>query len=395
MQIRRAFPLLLAFLASLTANEGSLRATDVDRRPTSDVIEEFTVGKEGRPLILPVQLLGHTYHFLVDTGSSRTVYDSRFRDVLGAPIGETTIETPGGHLKTDLFACPRASIGKIEWPSTTSIVCTDLTLLKAATGERVDGVIGMDVLKDYVLKIDFDAGLLRLSSADTKRAAEWGESIPISFAQRSCPLVRARLSATVDEEFLVDTGANVNCLNSPTFSTLHKDRKLRLFLSSHRALTTYGQVTGQSGFVDSISIGTLRNQWLRFDAGPKSLLGLRFLSRYVVTLDFPNQCLYLKPGRRYTEGHRPATSGLAVVWIGGAFVVHSVQDQSPADRAGIKHGDIVVRVNGNNASKYDIFALGKVLTTQPGSEVSLTLRRGEMEIDAVFLPAAVALEDSK
>jgi hypothetical protein len=268
-------------------------------------------------------------------------------------------------------------------------------LLNAASGEHIDGVIGMDFLKHYVLKIDFDVGVLRLSSADIEPPAGLGELIPISFAQSACPSVRARLSASVEEEFIVDTGANVNCLHAATFSSLHRDRKLRLFLTPHRALTTNGQVTGQSGFVDSISIGTLRNQWLRFDAGTKSLLGLRFLSRYVVTLDFPNQRLYLKPGQRYADAHRPATSGLAILRVNGAFVIHSVQLESPAEKAGVLRGDIIDRVNGSDAGKYDLFALGKLLSAQVGREVSLRLRRGEKGIDAVFSPAALPLEEAK
>ncbi|MEM7201054.1 MAG: trypsin-like peptidase domain-containing protein [Planctomycetota bacterium] len=84
---------------------------------------------------------------------------------------------------------------------------------------------------------------------------------------------------------------------------------------------------------------------------------------------------------------------LGNVWIGmqvdeqdGRVVVASVDPAGPADRAGIRRGDVVVSTNGRQTSSQADYARG-LLTAQPGQALPLALlRRGdELEVEAVPL----------
>src|SRR5687768_4579711 len=56
-------------------------------------------------------------------------------------------------------------------------------------------------------------------------------------------------------------------------------------------------------------------------------------------------------------------------------VVLAPIDGSPADRAGIKPGDVIVAVDGENVAGFDFADVASLLRGAEGTEVSLTLRR--------------------
>src|SRR5262245_52165929 len=60
--------------------------------------------------------------------------------------------------------------------------------------------------------------------------------------------------------------------------------------------------------------------------------------------------------------------------------VHSVLDDSPAAKAGVKKGDVITKVDGKDAGTLDEFLTGMKKRT-PGDEVTLTLTRGQDTVE--------------
>jgi Aspartyl protease/PDZ domain len=392
MRPPRLSPILVGCSFLIGFLGASIRAFGADDSLTPGVLEEFVVGKEGRPLLLPVEVGGQLYRFEVDTGANCSVYDQRLRRHLGAPIRQSTVDTPGGFLRTELFESPEAHLGRITWHSKSPIVCINMSQLRQSMGDHLDGLLGMDFLRNHVVQIDFDTGHLRFLSAGGMNPDGWGERIPLTFGLHLCPTVRTTLGGSVETDCRIDTGANPSCLDIFTFNSLQENRKLRLFATPHRVLTAVGTVSRESGLVETISIGSESHQWMRVDAATTSLIGLQFLSRYTITLDFPDKVMYLKPGRHYADAYCLATSGLDVLQINGQFVIQSVDPQGPASKLGIAPEDVIVRINEQNANDYDLFALGRLLTSQVGSKVSLTIRRKKKEFDVTLILAERALQ---
>ncbi|HQE24625.1 MAG TPA: RIP metalloprotease RseP [Candidatus Atribacteria bacterium] len=68
----------------------------------------------------------------------------------------------------------------------------------------------------------------------------------------------------------------------------------------------------------------------------------------------------------------------------GNLKVQEVVPGGPADRAGISAGDIILAVNGKDASNLD--EVVNIISSHPGEEIILTVKRGEEEIRIKVIP---------
>ena len=72
-------------------------------------------------------------------------------------------------------------------------------------------------------------------------------------------------------------------------------------------------------------------------------------------------------------------SGLHLWRVDRQTAVHSVDKDSPAEAAGIKAEDVVLKVGEKKAVEVDIYDLRDLLKSGDGKEVQLTIRRGAEE----------------
>ena len=89
-------------------------------------------------------------------------------------------------------------------------------------------------------------------------------------------------------------------------------------------------------------------------------------------------------GEPVAYGFLGVTTSYPVSGRAGALV-QDVVEGSPADRAGLQEGDLVVAVDGKSVESPDELA-GKIRARRPGEEVTITIVRGgrEMELKAVL-----------
>jgi C-terminal processing protease CtpA/Prc len=107
------------------------------------------------------------------------------------------------------------------------------------------------------------------------------------------------------------------------------------------------------------------------------------LSRYLVTLDFPNNRIYLKPGKRIFGPDPLDLSGLSICRDGSNVVVWNVDTASPAFVAGLKKGDQILTVNGKSTSEIDLLQLRKLLAVE-GTDVHITVAGRNYPRDVVL-----------
>jgi C-terminal processing protease CtpA/Prc len=109
-------------------------------------------------------------------------------------------------------------------------------------------------------------------------------------------------------------------------------------------------------------------------------LGLRYWSRFRITIDFPGSCLYLEPGAPFNKPEPLATSGMMLKWIDRRIQVENVREHSTAKKAGVEPGDVLLEIDGRPMTEYDPFQLRELLTSQADRRVSLIIGRGERRI---------------
>lgn len=338
------------------------------------ILAEFPIFPDGDVLLLPVQFEGKRYQFLLDTGSTNTIYDSTFRARLGDPIGKRSIETANRSIQLAIYQAPEASVGRMPLRMKQPVICADLKLVREVSGHQIMGVIGLDFLRQYCIRIDFDASKLEFLDS---REAEPGTLIPLAY--RRYYQIKASFAGQ-EEQFMIDTGKGgyeSGTLDAKLCDHLMREKKIEK-VSKGYYVSASGISEDQKLAINIFCLGPFKHHRLYFGSSPRNILGLAYLSRYIVTFDFPKQTMYLKKGKRFDQPDARDQSGLHMLRIDGQTVVKIVDPGSPAARAGIEPEDILLKLDNLCADKTRIHVLRQRLARE-NETVRLRLRHGDVE----------------
>jgi hypothetical protein len=338
------------------------------------VLEEFPFDNDGGEIIVPLTLKGKSYPFLLDTGSTMSIFD----DSLLTPDTRTEAVTPGGRTGLSLAPAPAAFVGRLPFPRNSRVGVHSLFREEREKhGLKIWGFLGMDFLADYAVRIDFDQGWVAFLRPGRPVR---GHRLPLTWL-RSTPHVQARVFRGEPIWFLIDTGklgAGSGILDSVSCRTAQHQGKLKS-AGQVASTTAAGTRTRSIGWLNSLKIGPFEHTRLNFMEGMEgcgSSLGLDFWSRYQVTFDFPTKCVYLRKSSRHSAADRIDGSGLRILLNKGRAFVVDVADRSPAAKAGIRKGDEVVSIAGRKAAGANMTVLRRLLYGE-GRTVRLVLQRGE------------------
>ena len=101
------------------------------------------------------------------------------------------------------------------------------------------------------------------------------------------------------------------------------------------------------------------------------------LRRFTVTFDLPHRRIFLQPNSHLGEPFRDNESGLSLLAKGvnfHRFEVDGVEAGSPAAAAGIREGDVLMRIGQHAASELDLAKIEEMLAAA-GQTVPLTIQR--------------------
>ena len=369
---------------------GLLMFTAIGELPdnTADQTARLPLLDEDVLIRVPVTVFGETHYFIVDTGSSVSVFDASYRDRLVALpwLGSTDISL----FETDtsaLYRCPELSVGGIG-ADLQAVGCFDLGMIKRITGEQCDGILGMDFLQNYVVSMDFDKQTLTIGDRVRADAAKGAARIPLTRMANNRVGVPAVLNKTLSLVLMIDSAstssvclgkANWNKLGNPQTRT---QRRLIAMIENPAAESLKLRLC-EMQVASEVYPDLLCLLWPREDA-TSDHLGLAFLRRHVATIDFPNKILYLRPGQHFRDVDETDMSGLHLLRDGGRTFVYSVDEGSPAAGAGIKAGDVLVRLDGESVSAKRMRDIRQQLKAKDGVEVTLELRRNEHSLKVVF-----------
>jgi hypothetical protein len=130
--------LLLGFAATAAASTSS---TPFDLLDDGSIVVPVTIGGTG------------SYRFVLDTGSSRTVISTKLAKALHLPfVAKTVMVTPAGRDEAFIVRLEGLAVdGRAGFNLSAAVMPAD----RYAAGERVDGLIGQDVLSTLVYTIDY------------------------------------------------------------------------------------------------------------------------------------------------------------------------------------------------------------------------------------------------
>jgi len=347
------------------------------------ILAEFKIPKTGDPILLPVKFIDKEYLFLFDAGCSHTVYDTTLRHALGKVKKIETALTLGSPIKTEIFDAPDAFLGPLNLKDSNEVSCLDLKMPSLINGKAISGIIGMNFLKRHVIQMDFDQGTLSFLQPVEGQHPDWGIELLLRYDKLGWPYVTSNIFDNFNVNFVIDTGSNsTGAFASDIFEKIISKNKLNT--SDSLFATASGVIRKRECRIDNLSIGPFEYKELIFSEANWSHLGLLFLSRHIVTFDFPNSRIYLKKGKQFEKEDETDMSGLHLLRISGNIVVYSVDEDSPAQKAGISSQDIILKVNEKDADKYDMWELRRLLMSQDKRNITMTIKQGENLKDVTF-----------
>lgn len=238
----------------------------------------------GGPLFVMLRLgSGERVPFMVDTGSPLTVLDSSLEPQLGKSLGTMRVANVGQPLrKENLYGAPKLYLGNALPVGGSRVATRDI---KRTKFKRAKGILGMDYLCHYCIQMDFETRKVRFLDRERLNVSDLGKPFPMTL-RRVGPQWKF-LRPLVDQAPLCGTSTNVmvdtGCVPDG--------------LMPRREMPSDGRGVGRTNLAECIWNGRIYTNLTVVATGQFYALGLGFLARHLVTLDFPGRMLYLKAQR--------------------------------------------------------------------------------------------------
>ena len=368
---------LLSFL-SLFIGSPPAFAQSRGRLPNRPLQSElrFSVGKQGRQLIIPVVVEGKELPLVLDTGCTASSIDVRFFQCKSSePAGRYEIRSSNGSSKLFAYPCKSIALRDHVLGEDVQVLGTDLAWIQRYTGDNVCGILGMDFLKHHLLNIDFDEGIVAFLPPDQVKRLGDVAPIPLQF-EGNCPSVAVTLPGGKIESFLIDLGADATSLRKASFD--------EMTMAGHLALgrgcelqTIHGRSDVAEGILDEMQLGQHLIVGKVVISSSLSTIGRDFLSRYQILLDFPRGQLFIQPAKAFDKPESLATWGARFMWIDQRVVLDFVRENGPASQAGLQVADELRSIDGKEVQAMDLFEISQVVSSAPGRRISIEYLRQE------------------
>ena len=276
-------------------------ATEDSHRPTT-----VKMNKDagcGSWLVVMVRLDdGEKLPFMVDTGSPITLLDQSLEPKLGKSLGTGTLWHFDVEQKLRSYAVSHLYLGNTLLLTDADFVFTgDFRNYSSVEYGPMMGILGMDILKHYCIQLDFKKGTICFLNDEHANKSAWGKPFPLTEMSDGRFSLKDNLAGIKDSISLIDTGDNSEgWLLSDFFQQW----------TNHTMQTANSEARDPDGVLDGDIYHDLElkqqsnsNHMLGYNG-----IGLHFLAKHLVTLDFPKQTMYLK-----RTGDLPPYNGDALV----------------------------------------------------------------------------------
>lgn len=233
---------------------------------------------------------GRNLLFLLDTGMPFTVLDKSLEPNLGARLGQIRIGNLwSGNTTVNEFAAPTLYLADIPLSLGSRVLTDDLSQIPS--DHPLMGILGMDCLRHYCIQLDFTAKEIRILDPRHLRAGDLGTVFPLNLFSGQAS-THADFFGQKGARFKIDTGCTIDGALKPKLFQMEEKKQTPIFATESK--------TGAGGPVQvAIFKRMIFDNETNFDLilsdCPENLLGLRFLMRHLVTLNFPQRTMYLRP----------------------------------------------------------------------------------------------------
>lgn len=273
-------------------------------------------------------------NFMFDTGSPLT-YKFSTKDSFNI-VAKRLLRL--GPYKAD-FGSGSINFGNVKFNDVGFLV-TDQIL---GDYKDVAGLIGSSMLQTSICELNFADSTIKISN-DLKNFTNIENCYSGVFTPldtQGTPIVKIVVGKDTADA-LIDTGySGIIRLNDKLNIPIEEAEKQEMF-SSKKDIFTYYQVhrLDIAGVkMDTVILG----QDKRY--GGYNCVGLAFLKKFIVTIDWIHHRIYLKPIKDISFKKTYYTYGFTCLMQNNQLHVYDVYKGSEVEKAGIKSGDVIVSIN--------------------------------------------------
>jgi hypothetical protein len=273
------------------------------------------------------------------------------------------------------------------------VLMEDIFNLSMRMGMPVHGIIGYDIFKNFIVKVNYSTQRLTLYRPDVKlKKKKRAEEYPLDIENYKAYVyaqVRQKNGDTVAVKLVLDTGAShAVSLYLPTHERLTLPPKV---MEAYLGRGLSGDIHGKIGRLDAFTLGKyeLSNLPASYPdeeavklamniSNRNGNLGSEILNRFTVIFDYPNNKLSLIPNSKFNKPFNYNLTGfeLSTPLPGTNFyVITDVIENSPAKKLGLLPGDQLLHINGRDCNELKLQEVLNLMDSKPGRTIRLKLKR--------------------
>jgi hypothetical protein len=249
-------------------------------------------GREGLLMVVVRLADGEKLPLVMDTGSPVTVFDKSLEPKLGKRLDTGTLMNFGVEQNVNVYAEPKLYLGNVLLRTTGSNVATfDRKKLADKGWPSFMGFLGMDVLQNYCIQLDFAAGQIRFLDNAHADKSKWGKPFPLTDIGDGCFSMNDNLAGVRGPCSMIDTGCDCSGWLQPVLFRQWTNQEASADEKIHSPNGTLGGEIYHDIDLRPLNANPLANDdgHIKFNG-----VGLRILAENLVTFDFPHQMMYLK-----------------------------------------------------------------------------------------------------
>ena len=389
-------------------------------------------------IVIPLKINGKKLSFILDSGVSKTIL---FNITQNDSIGLNSVEKvslrglgKGEPVEALLSKNNKFSLKNIvSYDKTIYIIVRDYFDLSSKMGTTIHGIIGYNLLSNYVVKINYKNRYIDFydpENFELKRCRKC-ETFPLNFYRKK-PFIDAKVQLDTigdkltDVKLLIDSGGSdaiwlfehtkpeiVTPINH--FNDILGEGLSGSIYGNRSRISTFklGSFIIEQptvSFLDSISTKNARMYKER-----NGSIGSNILKRFIVWFNYANNTVTFKKNGSFKKGFNYNMSGLDVVYNGKQLVkeedvrsysdaynqsvsstnsvkfitsfsykfkpsyrIRNIVANSPADKAGLKVDDIILRLNNKPSHEYQLGEIIQKFQEKDGKRIKITVdRKGE------------------
>ncbi|MDQ2751685.1 MAG: aspartyl protease family protein, partial [Bacteroidota bacterium] len=233
---------------------------------------------------------------------------------------------------------------------------SDYDILTSVYGMKIDGIIGYSFLHRYVVAIDYEKSRLEILSKGFYKYPRGGYVLHPKFSTLPIQQISLKEKHDVVSSFYFDTGAGLCFLLSDKFAD-----DSAVFKANKKMYPTLAQGLGGKAEMNVTTLKEVKIGPYKFRNVPtyifndpynatsypqvSGLIGNDLMRRFTVILNYTEREIFIKPNSFFRDSFDYSYTGLGIYMVENKIVVLDIMKGSPAEKAGLQLGDVIVSVN--------------------------------------------------